>query len=202
MEKFWINIKNNTVAGILFLLPLYVMMIIFQKVFAFFAKFGSGMAKFFGLENFLGKNMANVFGVLLLFGFLIICGYLVRLSFFKRVSDIIDENLKIYLPGYEKHKELAKQKLIKEDKKEEIPVVPPKIPILFQQNGSWIPAFLKEKNENGDAIIYFLTANDSRTPDFIVTTTNQIKVLENISETEFLQVLNKNGEGFLDLLKI
>lgn len=201
MEKFWNNLKNNMIAGVLFLLPLYVLMIIFQKVFAFFAKFGSGMAKYFGLENFLGKNMANVFGVLLLFGFLIVCGFLVRLSFFKRISDTIDEKLKVYLPGYEKHKELAKQKLIKEDKKEEIPVVPPKIPILFQQNGSWIPAFLKEKNENGEAIIYFLSTKDSKTPDFMVTTTNHIKILENITEAEFIQVLNKSGEGFLDLLK-
>ena len=30
---------------------------------------------------------------------------------------------KIYLPGYEKHKELAKQKLINDDKKEEAPIV-------------------------------------------------------------------------------
>lgn len=201
MEKFWSNVKNNIIAGVLFLLPLYVMMIIFQKVFAFFAKFGSGMAKYFGLETFLGKNMANVFGVLLLFGFLMVCGFLVRLSFFKRISDTIDEKLKVYLPGYEKHKELAKQKLIKEDKKEEIPVVPPKIPILFKQNDSWVPAFLKEKNESGEVVIYFPPTAEAKTSPFLLTKEDQIKPLPSVSEADFLQTLTKNGEGFLDLLK-
>ena len=82
-------------------------MIIVQKTFGFFAKFGSGIAKFLGLNTILGNNTANVFGVILLFSFLYICGFLVRLSFFKRISDAIDEKLKIYLPGYEQHKELA-----------------------------------------------------------------------------------------------
>lgn len=128
------NFKSNVIAGVLFLLPLYVLMIIVQKTFGFFAKFGSGIAKFLDLNTILGNNTANVFGVILLFSFLYICGFLVRLSFFKRISDAIDEKLKIYLPGYEKHKELAKQKLINDDKKEEAPIVPAQIPVLLHYN--------------------------------------------------------------------
>jgi uncharacterized membrane protein len=201
MKNFWNDFKNNAIAGVLFLLPLYVLMIIFQKVFGAFAKFGSGMAKYFGLDTVLGKNMANVFGVLLLMVFLVVCGFLVRLSFFKRISDTIDNNLKIYLPGYEKHKELAKQKLIKEEKKDEVvPVVPPKIPILFMQNDSWIPAFLQEKNENGEAVVYVLDPNTSLKSSFYLTTTDKIKILNNVSETELLQSISNNGQGFLELL--
>lgn len=201
MKNFWNDFKNNAIAGVLFLLPLYVLMIIFQKVFGAFAKFGSGMAKYFGLDTVLGKNMANVFGVLLLMVFLVVCGFLVRLSFFKRISDAIDNNLKIYLPGYEKHKELAKQKLIKEEKKDEVvPVVPPKIPILFMQNDSWIPAFLQEKNENGEAVVYVLDPNTNLKSVFYLTTTDKIKILNNVSETELLQSISNNGQGFLELL--
>lgn len=201
MKDLWNDLKNNAIAGVLFLLPLYVLMIIFQKVFGAFAKFGSGMAKYFGLETILGKNMANVFGVILLIAFLVVCGFLVRLSFFKRISDTIDNNLKIYLPGYEKHKELAKQKLIKEEKKDEVvPVVPPKIPILFMQNDSWIPAFLQEKNEKEEAVVYVLDPNTNLKSVFYLTTTDKIKILNNVSETELLQSISNNGQGFLELL--
>jgi uncharacterized membrane protein len=72
MEKRIDDFKNNVIAGVLFLLPLYVLLIIVQKTFGFFAKFGSGMAKFLGLDTILGNNMANVFGVVLLFSFLLI----------------------------------------------------------------------------------------------------------------------------------
>ncbi|MGL2995195.1 hypothetical protein [Flavobacterium sp. TSSA_36] len=201
MEKFWNNVKNNTIAGVLFLLPLYVLMMIIQKTFVFFAKFGSGMAKYFGLENFLGKNMANIFGVILLFSFLMVCGFLVRLSFFKRISDSIDEKLKIFIPGYEKHKEMAKQKLIKEDKKEETPITPPKIPVLYQHHGSWFPAFLKEKNDKGEAVIYQMNSNSITETGFYVTSIENIKILNGVTEAEFINSINNNGEGFLELIK-
>ncbi|OAZ05318.1 hypothetical protein [Flavobacterium succinicans] len=201
MEKLINNCKNNLIAGVLFLLPLYVLMIIVQKTFGFFAKFGNGMAKFLGLDTILGKNMANVFGVLFLFSFLIICGFLVRLSFFKRISDSIDEKLKIYLPGYEKHKEMAKQKLINEDKNEETPIIPEKIPVLFQFNGSWIPAFLKEKNDNGEVIVYFSNANAISETGFCLTSIENIRILDAVTEAEFIKSIDANGEGFLELIK-
>ena len=176
-------------------------MIIVQKTFGFFAKFGSGMAKFLGLETILGKNMANIFGVLFLFSFLIICGFLVRLSFFKRISDSIDEKLKIYLPGYEKHKEIAKQKLINEEKNEEAPIIPAKTPVLLQFNGCWIPAFLKEKNDNGEAIVYFLNATTIPESSFCLTSIENIRTLNSVTEEEFIKSINANGEGFLELIK-
>jgi len=201
MEKRIDDFKNNVIAGVLFLLPLYVLLIIVQKTFGFFAKFGSGMAKFLGLDTILGNNMANVFGVVLLFSFLLICGFLVRLSFFRRISDSIDDKLKTYLPGYEKHKELAKQKLINDGKKEEIPIIPPKIPVLLQYNGCWIPAFLKEKNDKGDAIVYFLNTNSILEASFCLTSMENIRMLDTITEEEFIKSIDNNGEGFLNLIK-
>jgi uncharacterized membrane protein len=37
MKDLWNDLKNNAIAGVLFLLPLYVLMIISQKVFGAFA---------------------------------------------------------------------------------------------------------------------------------------------------------------------
>ena len=176
-------------------------MIIVQKTFGFFAKFGSGIAKFLGLNTILGNNTANVFGVILLFSFLYICGFLVRLSFFKRISDAIDEKLKIYLPGYEKHKELAKQKLINDDKKEEAPIVPAQIPVLLHYNGYWIPAFLKEKNDNGEVIVYFLNTNSIAERGFVLTSIENIREWNTVTEEEFIKSIDSNGEGFLELIK-
>ncbi|MBW4360468.1 hypothetical protein [Flavobacterium taihuense] len=56
----------------------------------------------------MGPNAVNFIGALILLAFVYVCGYLLRLAFFQRISDGIDAKLKEVIPGYEKHKEIAK----------------------------------------------------------------------------------------------
>lgn len=109
MNSYFERVKQNCISGILFLLPVLILLILVKKVFGYFAKFGGGIAKMIGFDKILGPHAANFFGALILMFFVYLCGYLVRMAFFQRISDGIDTKLKEVIPGYEKHKEIAKK---------------------------------------------------------------------------------------------
>jgi len=145
MNAFFEKVKQNCISGILFLLPVLIVLVLIQKVFGIFAKFGKVIAKMFGLDGSLGPNTANFVGALILLVFVYFCGYLVRLTFLKRISDGIDAKLKEIIPGYEKHKETAKSQLIKKPKTEtDVPVI-----VQFQEYSQ--PGFLIEQDDLGNA---------------------------------------------------
>ena len=75
------------------------------------------------------------------------------------------------------------------------------IPGLVHYKGYWIPAFLKEKNDNGEVIVYFLNTNSIAERGFVLTSIENIRVLNTVTEEEFIKSIDSNGEGFLELIK-
>jgi len=140
MNKYLDRFKKNCISGVLFLLPIFILLILIKKIFGYFAKFGSGIAKFSGLDEMFGKNAANFFGVLILLILIVVSGYLVRLAFFKKISDEIDLKLKEIIPGYEKQKELAQTKILEKQK------IVTDLPVLIQFGEYWQPGFLVEQD--------------------------------------------------------
>ena len=79
--------------------------------------------------------------------------------------------------------------------------MPAQIPVLLHYNGCWIPAFLKEKNDNGEVIVYFLNTNSIAERGFVLTSIENIRVLNTVTEEEFIKSIDSNGEGVLELIK-
>lgn len=61
--------------------------------------------------------------------------------------------------------------------------------------------FLKEKNDNGEVIVYFLNTNSIAERDFVLISIENIRVLNTVTEEEFIKSIDSNGEGFLELIK-
>ena len=60
---------------------------------------------------------------------------------------------------------------------------------------------LKEKNDNGEVIVYFLNTNSIAERGFVLTSIENIRVLNTVTEEEFIKSIDSNGEGFLELIK-
>ena len=188
MSSYFERVKQNCISGILFLLPVLILLILVKKVFGYFAKFGGGIAKMIGFDKILGPNAANFFGALILIVFVYLCGYLVRMAFFKRMSDAIDVKLKEVIPGYEKHKELAKKQLVDE------PKVETDMPALIQFGDYWQPGFLIEQDEEGNAVVNIPNSDGS---EIYVVPIQKVKILKETTLSTLKASIKASGKGLL-----
>jgi hypothetical protein len=189
MNSYFEKVKQNCIAGILFLLPVLILLILIKKIFGYFAKFGGGIAKMIGFDKIMGPYAANFFGALILIAFVYICGYLVRMAFFKRLSDGIDAKLKEVIPGYEKHKEMAKKQLVDEPE-EEID-----LPALIQFGDYWQPGILIEQDDEGNAVVNIPNSDGS---EIYIVPLQKVKILKETTLSTLKKAIKASGKGLLD----
>nr|WP_315153548.1 hypothetical protein [uncultured Flavobacterium sp.] len=188
MNNYFERVKQNCISGILFLLPVLILLILVKKVFGYFAKFGGGIAKMIGFDKILGPHAANFFGALILILFVYLCGYLVRMAFFQRMSDAIDAKLKEVIPGYEKHKEMAKKQLVDE------PKIEADLPALIQFGEYWQPGFLIEQDEEGNAVVNIPNSDGS---EIYIVPIQKVKILKETSLSTLRSSIKASGKGLL-----
>ena len=111
MKSLFANIRSVAVAGFLFLLPVYVLLVIITKAWASLSSVGTCLAKVFGLESMLGVGGSTAVSFVLLILIWIACGLLVRLSFVDALNKGIERLLIKYIPGYSTYKAIAEDKL-------------------------------------------------------------------------------------------
>lgn len=191
MENFFQKVKNNCISGILFLLPVLILFMLIQKVFGYFSKFGNGVAKSMGLDQILGKHAADFMGAMILLTFVYFCGYLVRLAFFKRISDTIDSKLKQIIPGYEKHKEMARKQLVDE------PKIETDLPALIQFGEYWQPGFLIEQDDKGNAIVVVPNSDGTDKGMIYVVPIQKVKILKDTALGALRTAIKSSGKGLL-----
>jgi uncharacterized membrane protein len=188
MNSYFERVKQNCISGILFLLPVLILLILIKKVFGYFAKFGGVIAKMIGFDKIMGPHAANFLGALILLAFVYVCGYLVRLAFFQRVSDAIDVKLKEVIPGYEKHKELAKKQLVDE------PKIETDLPALIQFGDYWQPGFLIEQNDEGNAVVNIPNSDGS---EIYIVPIQKVKILKETTLSTLKSSIKASGKGLL-----
>lgn len=188
MNSYFERVKQNCISGILFLLPVLILLILVKKVFGYFAKFGGGIAKMIGFDKILGPHAANFFGALILILFVYLCGYLVRMAFFQRISDGIDTKLKEVIPGYEKHKEMAKKQLVDE------PKIETDMPALIQFGDYWQPRFLIEQNKEGNAVVNIPNSDGC---EIYIVPIQKVKILNKTSLSTLKASIKASGKGLL-----
>jgi uncharacterized membrane protein len=188
MNSYFERVKQNCISGILFLLPVLILLILIKKVFGYFAKFGGGIAKMIGLDQIMGPHAADFVGALILLAFVYVCGYLVRLAFFQRISDGIDAKLKEVIPGYEKHKDMAKKQLADE------PKIETDLPALIQFGEYWQPGFLIEQNDEGNAVVNIPNSDGS---EIYIVPIQKVKILKDTALSTLKASIKASGKGLL-----
>lgn len=193
MKKFLKQVERNCATGALLLLPIVVFFVIIQKVWGFFQKYGDKFAQLLHLDEVFGTFTRDILGGLLLLIILYFSGYLMRMPFLKSFTEWVDEKLMIFLPGYEKSKKLAEEKLLSKSHKPK-----PHLPILIKQGNFWEPAHLIEENSNGNAVVFVPDAPEIDKGKVYVVSLENIKKLQQTTLEELNDAIKSHGKGMLN----
>ncbi|WP_286967560.1 MULTISPECIES: hypothetical protein [unclassified Flavobacterium] len=194
MKRFLLQVERNCISGALVLLPLLVFFILLEKVWKFFQNYGEKFAHFLRLDLVLGKYATDIAGGIILLALIYFSGFLMRLSLLKRFTKWVDEKLMIFLPGYEKNKKEAEEKLLKRNK-EPKPITD--LPILFKNGDFWQPAHLIEEDKNGSAVIFVPNAPAKDQGQILIVKSTDFKKLTDTTLSSLDESIKSFGKGIL-----
>ena len=193
MDKFLLQLQKNCISGVILLLPLVVFFMILEKVWGFFRKYGDKVSHILHLDKVLGPIGSDILGGLFLILLIYFSGYIMQFSFLKRFTEWVDDKLMVFLPGYEKNKKLAEEKLAKEMGK---PITD--LPILLKWGEYWQPAHLIEENTDGNAVVFVPTAPSKDHGQIYVVSVSNIRRLPDTTLGSLDASIKSLGKGILD----
>lgn len=192
MKDFLHQVERNCISGALLLLPLLIFFVLLEKVWKFFEDYGEKFAHFLRLDLVLGKYATDIVGGIILLVLIYLSGYLMRLAILRRFTKWIDDKLMIFLPGYEKNKKEAEEKLNKRKKKPSTD-----LPILLKNGDFWQPAHLIEEDQNGNAVIFVPNAPAKDQGQILIVKTTDFKKLPDTTLGSLDASIKSFGKGIL-----
>lgn len=194
MKRFLLQVERNCISGALVLLPLLVFFVLLEKVWKFFHNYGEKFAHLLRLDLVLGKYATDIAGGIILLALIYFSGFLMRLAVLKHFTEWIDEKLMIFLPGYEKNKKEAEEKLLKRNA---IPKPVTDLPILLKNGNFWQPAHLIEEDQNGNAVVFVPNAPAKDQGQILIVSSNDIKKLPETTLGSLDNSIKSFGKGIL-----
>ncbi len=190
MKKTAQKIRDIFVAGLIFLLPLVVLIVLLTKIFQYLTGFTTRIAALFGLKSFIGISGGTIISAISLIIFCMLCGYLVRVSFFKSVSRWLDKKMMAHIPGYSVYREMALSKL------------EPKDEVLPYESAAWInvnevqqPGFLMETMPDGRLVVFMPVAGNTKEGTVWVLPADKVTVGRHTDMKAFRTAVNNLGVG-------
>ncbi|MDX2133457.1 MAG: hypothetical protein SFV52_01645 [Saprospiraceae bacterium] len=180
---------NTLIGGLFFLVPLFVLVMVAQKIWLFFQNFGSNLAKYLGLDGLMGVASKSIMAALLI---LILCfsfGLLARWSYAKAMRDWFERRLTSVFPQYEYYKTLVEQKL-------KLSEAPARAVVLVRRPGGWQPGIVVETFEDGKKVIFF-PLSPKTTDGNVLLVAPEDMMDSSLNEKTLNAVLNSQGKGLL-----
>ncbi len=190
MKPFFIKLRDTFIAGLIFLLPMLIVLVLFTKLFQFLTGFTNKIAAVFGLKSFIGISGGTIVSALSLIVFCIICGYLVRIAFFKAISNWVDQKLMSNIPGYSVYREMALSKLEDHEK-----ALPYKCAVWVKRDDAEQPGFLIETMNDGRLVIFFPTAGNTMEGEVLIMPENQVRQVPDVDMKAMKIALDSLGIG-------
>lgn len=100
MKKIAAFIKTTIVGGIVFLVPVVLIVMVLGKAFELTMKLAKPMAQFIPLESFAGIALANIVGLLILALVCFIAGMIARTSLANKAVQKAESGFLWQIPGY------------------------------------------------------------------------------------------------------
>jgi Uncharacterized conserved protein len=114
MKKLATFIKVTIAGGILFLIPLGVLIIILSKIFNLLQPVSAALARRLPFSNIAGIGIATLITILLLFVICFIAGLFIKTKFVQGIIKWLEDRVLVYIPGYSSLKALTTNVLTKE----------------------------------------------------------------------------------------
>jgi uncharacterized membrane protein len=191
MKSVFSFIRTTITGGILFLLPVILLLMIFTKAYNILHKLSAPLSEKLP-ELIFGFDGSNLIALLLLILICFVSGLLFRSKYVKNWIKKLEDQVLINLPGYALIKSITAGAMGKTSDEDMLPV-------LIHEDESWSLAFLVEKGEKFSTVfIPEAPRHDSGEVKIILT--NRIEALD-ISALKFTQIIKNFGKGATQWVK-
>ena len=180
-------IKTTTIGGIVFMVPIIIIIVILGKAFELMLKVARPIDKLIPIESIGGIALANLLALLAILVVCFVAGVAARSPLAKRLYRAIDNGL-LAIPGYAFVKARTdSMKLGQEEAKSMQPVM-----VRFDDNPQI--GFEIERLDKGQVVIYLPGAPDPWSGRVVYFHTDRVKKLE-LSVSEAINNISRLGRG-------
>lgn len=187
MKKVWVHIRSRVITGVIFLIPVFAVLSIIQKIWTKLTGAGNYFIKLLGLNHLLGNNSVVVGTAILLIALFYVFGWLVRFRLLNKFREWIENNLLQYIPGYLTYRAQLHEKVNpKEDKR---------IPVFVDTADGKCPGLLVEEKTD-DAIVFLPNSPDSNNGKVVLIAKSKITKID-MKAADFIKSMQKFGKDLV-----
>lgn len=192
MNKILKFARTTLVGGILFLLPVIVLVIILDKALAISHKIVAPLAAHIPMKSAIGLETPKLLAIALLILFCFLAGFLARTVIAQKIINWLETTVLSNVPGYEFFKSLGANLLAAENQ--------PVYPVVLARIGDvWQIALLMERLEHGHLAVYVPGVPHPQSGSLYYLSEDRVKVLD-LPPTPVLKCLKRYGLGSNALL--
>jgi len=186
INKSRLFVKETFINGIIFLIPITVVLVLFSGAISGAVSFFMAMQSNKMVLEFGGLPVLVLAALLFVVALVFLVGVLIRFAFFKSFNAWLENQVLAMVPGYNLYKGMMEEKLhIK---------TPGGKAVLVQWNESQQLGVQIEKNDNGTCTVYFSNASLTGGGTIHIVPENLVTELD-MPLSELQEVTNKFGAG-------
>ena len=194
MKTIWNFIKTTVIGGLLFLVPIVILIVVLTQAFGMMLQVAEPIGDLFQIESIGGVALANIIVVLLILVICFIAGLFATKRVFTRFQDYIESKILLKIPGYGLVKGITNSlKMSEEASKNFLPVLVRLAD--FEQLG-----FEIERAGDRKAVVYLPGSPNPWSGTVVMTDVGNINRLD-ISVPDALAYMERLGIGSADLMK-
>lgn len=184
-------IRTTLAGGILFMIPLVIVVAVVRKALDILQVITVPLDEALDGEIIWGLDGRNLVGIGLLVLFCFLGGLLFRLAKVQASIDRLEENFLSYIPGYMLLKSLADDALTETK-------VHAMVPVLVKDDEAYNPGFLIEE-KNGMGMVFLPEAPQANTGEIKIVPID-IVIRISISSTAMIHMIRNMGRGIIDYI--
>jgi uncharacterized membrane protein len=183
------RLRNHIITGFIFILPVLITLIVIMRFWNHLLVLGGRSSKLLHVHTVLGPSGDAVMAIVILLLICVAAGYLVRVSFLKRVSERIDQQLNTLVPGYSQLRSETRKK-VGVDAQQQAPVFDA---CLVKVEELWEPGYIIDRNFDGTFTVFVPQAPTTAYGHVYVAHPSQLKMLgiDSVALNERLKQLGK-----------
>lgn len=193
MKYFLQFLKNTFTGGILFLLPLVLVIILIKKAVDFLGKIADPFADRLPENILFGLSGRSLLGTIILVIICFLAGLVFRAAFFQRMISRLEENVLAYLPGYSLLKSVTADVLHADAKRSMKPV-------FVKDEEAYTIAFLVDEDDQGWSTVFIPEAPRFDSGEVRIIKTEAI-IKPDIPSSDLTKSLRAYGYGSSKWLK-
>jgi len=186
-------ITDTVMGGLFFLIPLFVLIILVNKISSKIIGAANSLAELFGLQKAMDGWMGAIITIGIILLICLISGVLLRVALLNALRNKLDAFLDKKIPGYGFYKSTMEQKIKKED-------APSRPVVLLTIDGVSQPGVVIEQFADGRKVVFVSSHHESTNGNVYVVDTTAIIELPT-TESDMNAILKSQGEGLAKLVE-